>query len=1363
MGRACRNWLASMLIQVKADSLGGMTMKNWSRSGVLAMPEIREAKAKGVVQAAALAIVCFLAVTLVAGWMQFTRVRERVEMDLLMTAKAMSNSVGQELGDILQFTQALNAVLLPDLLERKFSHAHAIALRAVKASQLAHHIALTEHSGQQVLNTLTEFGAPLPITKNLDRIHEVFKTGKPRISNLSRGTISRQFEIFVDVPVMRDGQVIYVLTSVINVSQLDKVLSSQNLSSDGIAVVFDREAVILARTRNAHQFVGKKVSELFQAELSRRASGTFQNVTLEGQTTIAAFDREAKSGFGVGIGFPLEHVIRESAGYLPVTALISLIAILALMTSWQYAIRLRQRRESEAQLRQFVSSTPAALAMFDRNGNYLANSQRWADVFKVDDVSKSDSAAVEGGLARLPQRWQGSLDLALQGKPSHADEDQVGKDSWLRWDVRPWLAADGKVGGIVVLSEDISERKRAEQALRDSEERFRRVSDNADVGLVRCDRNWIYQSANPAYARLVGRSVDDIVGQPLSAIVSKETLESIRPYVEQALNGQRVSYEAAVRYQDREPLWLSVSYAPDVDAGGNIGGWVASISDITERKQVQEAIAQSEAYLRQLFNSMQNGYAHCQMLYEGDSPVDFIYLRVNPAFEAQTGLKGVAGRRVSEVIPGIRESDPGLFDVYSRVARGGHPEQFEMFVEALQAWFSVSVFSPGPDQFVSVFDVVTERKRAEAELDRYRKSLEEQVRQRTADLADANEQLRALMQASSNVIYQMNGDWTEMSSLQGRDFIPDTHEPNRTWLDRYIPPENQHEVMSVIRHAIQTRSAFELRHPVIRTDGSIGWTYSRAIPVLDENGDVGKWFGMASDITAEKAAEQALLQAKQDAERSAVAKSEFLANMSHEIRTPLNGVLGMAQIGYRDSVGRHKAQETFSRILDSGKLLLTVINDILDFSKIEAGKLDVESVPLSPAKLIDDLSQTITNLAESNLELRIEKTDLPLAVLGDPVRISQILLNLLSNAVKFTERGEVGLSARREGDELVFAVRDTGMGMAPEAIVRLFQPFTQADTSTTRKFGGTGLGLVISRRLAELMGGSLGVESAVGKGSTFTLRLPLQETEAPVPTGVATVIGARRLAGLRLLVAEDNTINQIVIQNLLQGEGAEVALAENGRQAVELVERASTPFDAVLMDVQMPEMDGLEATALLRQSHPNLPVIGQTSHALKEEHDKCQAAGMTAIVQKPIDVEVMVSTVMEQVHRPVNAGRVLVPVPDVSPPAVAVTVDWAALERRYPGRKEFIDRLVSLTLQTDGDDGNRMRALASEGDMVAIGRFAHDLKTLAGNVFATEAQQLAMRTMDSARTKDPETSRHANDLADALDRMFDALRRGRPA
>jgi signal transduction histidine kinase/CheY-like chemotaxis protein/HPt (histidine-containing phosphotransfer) domain-containing protein len=515
---------------------------------------------------------------------------------------------------------------------------------------------------------------------------------------------------------------------------------------------------------------------------------------------------------------------------------------------------------------------------------------------------------------------------------------------------------------------------------------------------------------------------------------------------------------------------------------------------------------------------------------------------------------------------------------------------------------------------------------------------------------------------------------------------------------------------------------------------------------------------------------------RRQAESLAQVKSTFLANMSHEIRTPLNGVLGLAEMGYRRGLAREAAQLHFGQILDTGKLLLTVINDILDFSKIEAGKLDIEAIPFDPDALVHRAVESVRYAADlKSLTITCETHGLPTACMGDPVRITQIVLNLLSNAIKFTAAGVVRLEASADTHTLMFAVEDTGSGISTEDQKRLFQTFEQLDSSTTRRFGGTGLGLAISRRLARLMGGDIDVSSAPGEGSRFVLRLPRHDTNIPLPLAeTASDTASNALAGLRVLVAEDNHINQIVLEDMLLQHEAQVTMVANGRQALEAVDAAVEPFDVVLMDVQMPEMDGLEATRRLRISHPDLPVIGQTAHALREEHDKCLAAGMRATVSKPLNSATLLEAIAAHIQRratAATAATAATPASTASPSQVPAqtkvstmkAIDWAALQARYGRRPAFIQKLVGIALDNYTRQAQHLRHLAAAGDLPGIEQLAHTIKGSASSLMAMELARSATGVMTLAQSGQPETPAAALELAQALDRLLEELKLGPPA
>lgn len=433
-------------------------------------------------------------------------------------------------------------------------------------------------------------------------------------------------------------------------------------------------------------------------------------------------------------------------------------------------------------------------------------------------------------------------------------------------------------------------------------------------------------------------------------------------------------------------------------------------------------------------------------------------------------------------------------------------------------------------------------------------------------------------------------------------------------------------------------------------------------PLLDPTGQIVGLFGLSRDITEihqtrlalqhhqeqleavvqQRTAELNL--ARQEAEQLAQVKSEFLANMSHEIRTPLNGVLGLAQLGLQDA-SSPSAHNLFGQIVQSGRLLLGVVNDILDFSKMEAGKLQTEAIPVNLRELLDRTLIPIRQRAHDQglaVDLNLS-SDLPICIESDPLRLEQILLNLLTNAIKFTRKGGITVHAKRQDNRVLIQVADTGIGMTEEQLANLFTPFTQADNSTTRRYGGTGLGLTITKRLVELLGGHIQVHSQAGQGTTFDVSLPLTEAPSPAADSMLPASTAKltprvpaggRLQDLRILAAEDNPVNQLVLGEFLRLEGAVTTFVDTGQAAIDHVKnRPASDFDLILMDVQMPLVDGYEATRQIKAIAPNLIIIGQTAHAMQEERQKCLQAGMADMIVKPLDLDKVVQTICQHVTR----------------------------------------------------------------------------------------------------------------------------------
>jgi PAS domain S-box-containing protein len=523
------------------------------------------------------------------------------------------------------------------------------------------------------------------------------------------------------------------------------------------------------------------------------------------------------------------------------------------------------------------------------------------------------------------------------------------------------------------------------------------------------------------------------------------------------------------------------------------------------------------------------------------------------------------------------------------------------------------------------------------------------IRLRLESEAALEQRLQYVVRATNDAIWEVDLStdqvWCGGQFYTIFGYPPGEVKLSAAWWSSQIHPEDRERVQASIRSVIESGGSLwssEYRHR--RGDGSYAYVYDRGYVVRDDAGKALRLTGAMMDLSERKRAEKELEAAKEAAEAANRAKSEFLANMSHEIRTPMNGILGMTELALGTELTPEQ-QEHLSMVKASAESLLNIINDILDFSKIEAGKLDLQALEFDARDTVESTLKFLALRAhEKGLELEghVEPT-FPRTILGDPDRLRQILINLTGNAIKFTERGKVIVRLEREpGDGIFvvlhFSVTDPGIGIPREKQTAIFDAFTQVDGSTARRHGGTGLGLSISKRLVGMMGGRIWVESEPGQGSTFhfTARLKAGKTVQPSPVPSANrnapsapTEGRRRL---RMMLVEDNTVNQTLAVRLLEKHGHQVTVVGDGRKALAALDQKE--FDLVLMDIQMPEMDGFEATAAIREREQctggHLPIIAMTAHAMKGDRERCLSAGMDGYVSKPIHIQELF-TVMDDV------------------------------------------------------------------------------------------------------------------------------------
>lgn len=1050
-------------------------------------------------------------------------------------------------------------------------------------------------------------------------------------------------------------------------------------------------------------------------------------------------------------------------------------------------------KQSESLLGALFNQAGVGIAVVDpTSGRFLKTNQHFCDIvgYSIEEMLSRDFQSIthpddqQPGQDKVSQLVAGdNRGFSMEKRYSHKDGSLI----WVNLTVTPlWSQGEESTHNVAVV-EDITTRKVAEAKSQVAQEESRQLLVSADetrrtllsvledsrkaqMSLLNSesrlstlietipdlvwlkDPDGVYLACNHKFERMYGAKEAEIAGKDDYDFVDKELADSFRAHDKAAMAaGKPTMNEEEVTFADdghRE--LLETIKTPLLGTDGKLIGVLGIARNITERKQAEQKLLKQDELLNEM-GRMANigGWEFDVINGEGAWTDQVAHIHdLNPAevISRDLGLSVYHGKHFKTINAAINEAieqgRPYDLELEMVTVKGnakwvrtiGHPVLDGNKVVKIRGSFQDITRQKKIEQ---------ERKRAEEELSK----LAQAVEQSPESIVITN--LKTEIEYVNEAFIQTSGYTRQEVLGKNPRFLKSGN----------TPPENYTNMWNCLSRGQTWKGELFNR----KKNGDEFIEFAIITPLRQADGTFSHYVAVKEDITSKKQIAEELdnhrhhletlvatrtkqlEEARVSAEVANKAKSTFLANMSHEIRTPMNAIMGLTHLLQRDGPMPGQS-ERLSKISIATKHLLSIINDILDLSKIEAGKLQLEQTDFHLGAIFDHIQSMLRDQAqEKGLTIEVDQNAVPIWIRGDPTRLQQALLNYASNAIKFSEQGTISIRAKlleEQDEELLvrFEVRDTGIGIAPDKLPSLFQAFKQSDDSTTRLYGGTGLGLVITQHFATLMGGDAGVESTLGQGSTFWFTARLGRGHGVVlDTQTASIADAEtqlqhHYAGSRILLAEDNDINREVATELLHGVGLEVDIAENGRIAFD--KACSNHYNLILMDIQMPEMGGLEATRMIRSmvGQAELPILAMTANAFEEDRRACLSAGMNDFVPKPVDPAGLYSVLIKWLPKQEGSKEA---VPTSLSPAPTTAEDTALLAQlmaiegidaemglhKLRGNVAGYLRLLRQFDASHGADIDKLNGHLSGGEIDEARRVIHTLKGTAGTLGLTLLQE----------------------------------------